>query len=131
VLFRSQLPKNERLHAEKSIKELFHEGSSFFLFPFKVQFFVKKDVPLGTQKVLFSVSKRKFKKAVDRNFVKRRIKEAYRLNKHLITLPNIELNIGFIYVAGNLMEFSEIQPKIILCLKKLQAELTDNQSIHE
>jgi ribonuclease P protein component len=126
-----QLPKNERLHAEKSIKELFHEGSSFFLFPFKVQFFVKKDVPLGTQKVLFSVSKRKFKKAVDRNFVKRRIKEAYRLNKHLITLPNIELNIGFIYVAGNLMEFSEIQPKIILCLKKLQAELTDNQSIHE
>jgi ribonuclease P protein component len=126
-----QLPKNERLHAEKSIKELFHEGSSFFLFPFKVQFFVKKDVPLGTQKVLFSVSKRKFKKAVDRNFVKRRIKEAYRLNKHLITLQNIELNIGFIYVAGNLMEFSEIQPKIILCLKKLQAELTDNQSIHE
>jgi ribonuclease P protein component len=126
-----QLPKNERLHAEKSIKELFHEGSSFFLFPFKVQFFVKKDVPLGTQKVLFSVSKRKFKKAVDRNFVKRRIKEAYRLNKDLITLPNIELNIGFIYVAGNLMEFSEIQPKIILCLKKLQAELTDNQSIHE
>jgi ribonuclease P protein component len=126
-----QLPKNERLHAEKSIKELFHEGSSFFLFPFKVQFFVKKDVPLGTQKVLFSVSKRKFKKAVDRNFVKRRIKEAYRLNKHLITLKNIELNIGFIYVAGNLMEFSEIQPKIILCLKKLQAELTENQSIHE
>jgi ribonuclease P protein component len=126
-----QLPKNERLHAEKSIKELFHEGSSFFLFPFKVQFFVKKEVPLGTQKVLFSVSKRKFKKAVDRNFVKRRIKEAYRLNKHLITFPNIELNIGFIYVAGNLMEFSEIQPKIVLCLKKLQAELTNNQSIHE
>lgn len=126
-----QLPKTERLHAEKSIKELFHEGSSFFLFPFKVQFFVKKDLPKGTTKVLFSVSKRKFKKAVDRNFVKRRIKEAYRLNKHLITIPNIELNIGFIYVAGNLMEFSEIQPKIILCLKKLQAELTENQPIHE
>lgn len=120
-----QLPKSERLHAEKSIKELFNEGSSFFLFPFKVQFFVKKDRPTRTPMVLFSVSKRKLKKAVHRNHVKRRIKEAYRLNKQLINLPNIELNIGFIYVTTNLMEFSEIEPKIILCLKKLQIELTE------
>lgn len=121
-----QLPKSERLHAEKSIKELFNEGSSFFLFPFKVQFFVKKGVPTGTPRVLFSVSKRKLRKAVDRNFVKRRIKEAYRLNKGLLSPENIDLNVGLIYVAGNLMEFSEIQPKIILCLKKLQTLLSEN-----
>ncbi len=126
-----QLPKSERLHAEKSIKELFNEGSSFFLFPFKVQFFVKNGVPTGTRQVLFSVSKRKLKKAVDRNFVKRRMKEAYRLNKDLLSLENIELNLGLIYVAGNLMEFSEIQPKIILCLKKLQTLLSDNLQKHE
>lgn len=121
-----KLPKSERLHAEKSIKELFNEGSSFFLFPFKVQFFVKKGVPTGTPQVLFSVSKRKLRKAVDRNFVKRRIKEAYRLNKGLLSPENIDLNVGLIYVAGNLMEFSEIQPKIILCLKKLQTLLSEN-----
>ena len=126
-----QLPKSERLHAEKSIKELFNEGSSFFLFPFKVQFFVKKGIPKGTRQVLFSVSKRKLKKAVDRNFVKRRMKEAYRLNKDLLSLENIELNLGLIYVAGNLMEFSEIQPKIILCLKKLQTLLSENPQKHE
>ncbi len=127
----NQLPKSERLHAEKSIKELFNEGSSFFLFPFKVQFFVKKGGGTGTPQVLFSVSKKKLKKAVDRNFVKRRIKEAYRLNKHLLSLENIELNIGLIYVAGNLMEFSEIQSKIIPCLKKLQTELSENHHQHE
>jgi ribonuclease P protein component len=126
-----QLPKSERLHAEKSIKELFNEGSSFFLFPFKVQFFVKKGVQAGTPQVLFSVSKRKLKKAVDRNFVKRRIKEAYRLNKHLVSLENIELNLGLVYVAGNLMEFSEIQAKIIPCLKKLQTLLSENHHQHE
>lgn len=126
-----QLPKSERLHAEKSIKELFNEGSSFFLFPFKVQFFVKMGVPIGTRQVLFSVSKRKLKRAVDRNFVKRRMKEAYRLNKNLLSSDNIELNLGLIYVAGNLMEFSEIQPKIILCLKKLQSLLSENPHPHE
>lgn len=126
-----QLSKSERLHAEKSIKELFNEGSSFFLFPFKVQFFVKKGVPSGTPQVLFSVSKRKLKKAVDRNFVKRRMREAYRLNKNLLSQENIELNLGLIYVAGNLMEFSEIQAKIISCLKKLQTELSENHHQHE
>ncbi len=126
-----QLPKSERLNAEKSIKELFNEGSSFFLFPFKVQFFVKKDCQTGTRQVLFSVSKRKLKKAVDRNFVKRRMKEAYRLNKDHLSLKNIELNLGLIYVGGILMEFSEIQPKIILCLKKLQTLLSENYQKHE
>jgi len=126
-----QLPKTERLHAEKSIKELFNEGSSFFLFPFKVLFFVKKGTPSGTRQVLFSVPKRKLKKAVDRNFVKRRMKEAYRLNKDLLSLENIEFNLGLIYVSGNLMEFSEIQPKITLCLKKLQILLSEKHRQHE
>ena len=70
------LPKSERLHAEKSIKELFEKGSSFFLYPFKVLFYVKKEEGNGTAQVLFSVSKKKIKKATQRNLVRRRIKRS-------------------------------------------------------
>ncbi len=59
------------------------------------------------------------------------MKEAYRLNKDHLSLKNIELNLGLIYVGGILMEFSEIQPKIILCLKKLQTLLSENYQKHE
>lgn len=59
------------------------------------------------------------------------MKEAYRLNKNLLSLDNTDLNLGLIYVAGNLMEFSEIQPKIILSLKKLQTLLSENPHPHE
>ena len=122
-----KLPKSERLHAEKEIKELFNEGSSFFLFPFKIQFFVKKEGGDGTPKVLFSVSKKKIKKAVDRNFIKRRMKEAYRLNKGLLTgLENPSLVLGLIYVGPVGMEFQEIQAKIILALQRILKVLNSN-----
>ncbi|MEP2346307.1 MAG: ribonuclease P protein component [Algoriphagus sp.] len=114
-----RLRKSERLHADKLIKELFNEGSSFFLYPFKVQFIVKKDLIGGTSQVLFSVSKKKIKKAVGRNFVKRTMREAYRLNKSIIPTSAPIMSIGLIYVSSELMEFSEIQTKIILALKKL------------
>jgi ribonuclease P protein component len=121
-----KLPKSERLYAEKEIKELFNEGSSFFLFPFKVQFFVKMQVGNGTPKVLFSVSKKKIKKAVDRNFIKRRMKEAYRLNKQLLSaLENQDVNLGLIYVGPSGMDFHKIEAKIVLVLNKL-AEMLDS-----
>ena len=122
-----RLPKSERLHADKLIKELFNEGSSFFLYPFKVHYLLKKDQGSGTSQVLFSVSKKKIKKAVGRNFVKRRMREAYRLNKALIPPSTRSLSIGLIYVSSDLMEFSEIQTKLTLALKKLANILSENQ----
>ncbi len=70
--------KSERLSSKKDIQELFNNGSSFYLYPFKVI-----TLPADTSKlhqVLFSVPKRLFKRAVDRNLLKRRMREAYRLN---------------------------------------------------
>lgn len=117
-----KLPKNERLHAEKLIKELFNEGSSFFLYPFKVHFLKKEGLIGLPNQVLFSVSKKKIKKATGRNFIKRRLKEAYRLNKQILPLNGIIL--GLIFVGKAEMSFAEIQPKMVQALNRLNQELS-------
>lgn len=125
-----RLSKSERLHADKLIKELFSEGSSFFLYPFKVQFFVKRDGD-GTSQVLFSVSKKKIKKAVGRNLIKRRMREAYRLNKALLSPVPHGLSVGLIYVSSELIEYSGIEAKIKLALKKLANLVIETHTKHE
>lgn len=119
-----RFPKSERLHAEKLIKELFSEGSSFFLYPFKVLFLRKIDLVGQPNQVLFSVSKKKIKRANGRNFIKRRLKESYRLNKHI--LPGDGIILGFIFVGKADMAFAEIQPKMIQALGRLHQELLQN-----
>lgn len=123
------LPKSERLHAEKSIKELFEKGSSFFLYPFKIMFWVGEGLEGTSNQVLFSVSKKKIKKATGRNYIKRRLKEAYRLNKSL--LPPAGLLLGFVFVGEAKMSFGEIEPKMKLVLQKLPNELSKNLAKHD
>ncbi|AGA78050.1 ribonuclease P protein component [Echinicola vietnamensis] len=114
-----RLPKKERLHSQKLIKELFDKGSSFFLYPFKVIYLPLEGEEEANQ-VLFSVSKRKIRKAVHRNYLKRRMKEAYRLNKSiLINGKNNKKLIAFVYVAPGLEEFHKIQSKVQKVLNRL------------
>lgn len=124
-----RLPKSERLHADKLIKELFNEGSSFFLYPFKVVYLRKIDLAGQANQVLVSVSKKKIKKASGRNFIKRRVKEAYRLNKHLLQANGFIL--GFIFVGKPEMTFSEIEPRLIQILQKLTLEPLERISSNE
>lgn len=112
-----RLTKSERLHADKLIKELFNEGSSFFLYPFKVLLLRKIELAGQTNQVLISVSKKKIKNAAGRNYIKRRVREAYRIHKHLLNSDG--MLIGFIFVGKPEMSFGEIEPKMIQILSKI------------
>lgn len=113
-----KFPKTERLHSRKLIKELFDKGSSFFLYPFKV--ICLPYASIETNQVLISVSKKKINKAAHRNLVKRRIKEAYRFNKHILKANKQHKQlIAFVYVSSESMGFDEIQTKIRKCLNRI------------
>jgi ribonuclease P protein component len=104
--------KEERLNREKLIKELFDKGSSFYLFPFKVLVLNNPDKTYQFHQVLISVSKRNFKRAVDRNLIKRRMREAFRLNKNRIAASN-KLLIAYIYNAKEILTFAQIEERLV------------------
>jgi ribonuclease P protein component len=107
------LKKHEILRSKKKIKELFEDGSSFFVYPFKV-YFLHEQTAAPTQ-VLFSVSKKYFKRAVDRNLIKRRMREAYRLNKSIIETEEkneLSISIALIYISEFKLPFTEIENKL-------------------
>jgi ribonuclease P protein component len=104
--------KEEKLKKEKLIKELFDKGSSFYLFPFKVLVLYNPDQTVPFHQVLFSVSKRNFKRAVDRNLIKRRMREAFRLNKNRIPASK-KLLIAYIYSAKEILTFAQIQERLV------------------
>ncbi len=112
--------KAERLSKEKTIQELFNRGSSFYLHPFKVVYMLNPDQSVITPQVLISVSSRNFPRAVDRNLIKRRIREAYRLQKEIIQHGSKKGVFAFLYTPKTILPFTEIKNKLFLVLEKIK-----------
>jgi len=112
--------KAERLSKEKTIQELFNRGSSFYLYPFKVVYLLNPDQSGIAPQVLISVSSRNFPRAVDRNLIKRRIREAYRLQKEIIQHGSKQGVFAFLYTAKIALPFVEIKNKLFLVLEKIE-----------
>jgi len=123
-----RLPKYERLRGKKQLDRLFSEGKSFFLSPFRVLYLTEDDGDEGRPPVRMAVAvpRRLFKKAVKRNLVKRRIREAYRRNKILLAGPLDEnrkkMDVVFIYAVPEILSYQEIEEKIVLSLHKILKE---------
>ena len=121
---RNRFGKSERLSSQKTIESLFSKGKSFNQHPYVVKFMKLPDESASVHQILVSVSKRNFKRAVDRNRLKRQIREAYRLNKHLIAdLPD-KYAIAYIYSFKKMLPYKDIESKLIECLYRLQTELS-------
>ena len=110
--------KEERLAGEKHIQELFEKGSSFHLYPFRVLSLPNPQPNSPVNQILISVSKRNFKRAVDRNLIKRRVREAYRLQKAQIN--GLSLLLAFVYTSKEIESFQVIKDKLFLVLEKIK-----------
>ncbi len=124
----NKFPKQERLSRKKLIDSVFLNGKSTFNYPFSIRYLINTEQTHN--QVLISVSKKKFKRAVDRNLIKRRIKEAYRLNKSTFLKRNEENGyflIAYIYIAKEIHDYSFIESKLIETLNRLNSKSIDQQ----
>ena len=124
--------KEERLCSKKLIEELFHNGSSFLLYPFRIVW-LKHSFPAKVPvQVVINVPKRRFKKAVDRNLIKRRIREIYRLNKStglygFMESASAQLLLGIHYVGKDIAEYEFMEKKLKLVLIQLKEAFLKDQ----
>lgn len=129
----NSLHKSERLDKKKLIEKLFGGGArSFSVFPLRVVYLALDNVQDEHAAILVSVSKRRFKRAVKRNRVKRQIREAYRLNKRplLQTLKehNLHIAIAFIYLSDELTDSSLITERMKTALSRISEQLSAQSS---
>jgi ribonuclease P protein component len=113
--------KTERLCSKKIIGELFKSGKVLKQFPFKLVYSYSP-YDCSPVRIAISVPKKIYKRAVKRNLIRRRIREAYRLNKHIIyevVEQKITLNITVIYISSNIANYEEIEKKFIRILSTL------------
>jgi ribonuclease P protein component len=122
--------KRDKLKSRKTIEQLFKEGKSFSNFPFRVLWKVNEDRDAALQ-TGFAVSSKHFKKAVDRNRIKRLMREAYRLQKNglqdQLTQQKKKIAVFFIYVGNELPEYDFIFEKTSHVLARL-IKITDENS---
>jgi len=126
------LGKNERLKSRKSIEWLFNEGKSFAQTPYRIYYSFNQTDKAGSSKfnIRFGagVSAKNFRKAVDRNRIKRITREAFRLQKSILQErlkdKDRELHVFFIYTAREMPVYKEVTLVTEKILQKL-AQITD------
>ena len=126
-----KLRKDEKLCSRTAVERLFGEGKSLMAFPLRAAYRLR---PCGEHPVQFliSIPKKRIRKAVGRVTLRRRVREAYRLNRRDLLLAPLEqagwgVDIAFVYLDSNPAPYSVINEKIVMLLTRIAQEAAAQQ----
>ncbi|WP_294178136.1 ribonuclease P protein component [uncultured Coprobacter sp.] len=119
-----KLTQAERLCGKKRIDALFTSGNSFIVYPYRIVYRPVPDTDNVPVSMFVSIPKKRFKRAVKRNLIRRRIKEAYRKNKHILTdtfqNQKITLDMAILYLDKEILDYQTLEKKLKDLLQKLK-----------
>jgi ribonuclease P protein component len=126
-----RLRKEERLKSRKQLGILFAEGQSTLVFPIRFVWMITSRDGAYPVRVAFSVARRRWKRAVDRNLFKRRMRESYRLHKHLLydilTLPvDQQILISCLYTADTECPFEQVHTAMGKGIKRIAEQISQS-----
>jgi ribonuclease P protein component len=120
----STFSKQEHLCGKTTIENLFQKNNSFLHFPIRVLYQIEETPTCHVPaKILITVSKKYFKKAVHRNTIKRKMREAYRQNKtpltSVLSKQGKSIRVGFLYISKEEFPYQKIEGVMKECINKL------------
>lgn len=134
---KNTLCKEERLHGRNAVEKLFKDAGSrsMVAFPVRVVYVLappQADTCVNTR-MLVSVPKRQFKRAVKRNRVKRQVREAYRKHKHglieaVSRIGEQHLSLAFVWLDSKLYDTSVVEKKVEKLLLRIEEKLTQENT---
>lgn len=121
---RFTLRREERLRSHHTIRQLYQTGVSGFIYPFRYSYLAVSDSEkTALASLLIAVSRKRVPKAVNRNLIRRRIREAYRLNKHLLYIPlaaqHQHVSLIITYIGQGTETWELIEKKLVLLLQEI------------
>ncbi len=130
MIIKYTFKKQERLTGKKNFENLLATGRQIKIFPFIVYwtYIGDQDYPV---RIAVTIPKKKFKKAVDRNLLKRKFRESYRINKHILYNSLIESNkkihVLVVYISDKIVDLEGINNKSLKMLEILRDEVLKEQ----
>ena len=125
---RFTLGQQERLKSKKLIEKLYEEGKSIKVFPLRMVYVQTEHTSKFPVQVGVSVSKRNFKSAVDRNRIKRLLRETYRKEKHTVYDAVNKPHVFMIsYIARDEWKYADLEHKMQKLLTLFITETTKNE----
>ena len=131
-----KIPKIQRLKSEKAIQHIFAVGQSLFFYPIKIQYKLEESTVSAQKTPLqfgVSVSKKSFKRAVDRNLIKRRMRECFRKQKfvleNVLQSENKNLKCMIIFVAKEKIEYETLFTSMAVLIKKINKKISSKSQM--